>query len=47
VTSAGLPLWTITLVGLSMVFLDQRLATSLFAWLPDAIGTMGVGGWGG
>lgn len=46
-TAVGLALWMIALVALSMVFLDEWLATSLFAWLPDPIGTMAsVGGEG-
>lgn len=40
VTAVALAVWMVTLVGVSMVFLDQRLASSLFTWLPDAVGTM-------
>lgn len=40
VTAGGLALWMIVLVGLSMLFLDEWLATSVFAWVPEAITTM-------
>ncbi|MDP3968854.1 MAG: CPBP family intramembrane metalloprotease [Nocardioides sp.] len=44
VTAVGLAVWMILLVGVSMVFLDEWLATSAFAWLPEAIGTMATVG---
>jgi hypothetical protein len=34
----------LVLVGVSMVFLDEWLGTSVFTWLPDAIGTIATVG---
>jgi uncharacterized protein len=36
----GLALWMIALVTVSMLVIDEWLATSVFAWLPQAILTM-------
>lgn len=43
-TTLGLAVWMVALVALSLAFLDEWLATSFFAWLPDAIGTMATVG---
>jgi uncharacterized protein len=39
-TAAGLALWMIVLVAISLVFLDEWLADTVFPWLPEAIGSM-------
>jgi membrane protease YdiL (CAAX protease family) len=39
-TGVGLALWMIALVTVSMLVIDEWLATSVFAWLPQAILTM-------
>lgn len=43
-TAVGLAAWMLMLVVVAMVFLDEWLATSVFAWLPEAIGTMATVG---
>jgi uncharacterized protein len=43
--AVGLAAWMIALVAVSMVFLDEWLASSAFAWMPEAILAMStVGG---
>jgi uncharacterized protein len=39
-TAAALALWMIVLVAISWVVIDEWLADSVFAWLPEAIGSM-------
>lgn len=41
-TAVALAAWMIALVTVSMLFLDEWLATTVFGWLPDAIATMAV-----
>jgi uncharacterized protein len=43
-TAVGLAVWMLMLVGVSMVLLDEWLATTVFTWIPDAIGTMATVG---
>jgi membrane protease YdiL (CAAX protease family) len=39
-TAGALAVWMIMLVAVSLVLLDEWLADSVFAWVPEAIGTM-------
>jgi uncharacterized protein len=39
-TASALAAWMIALVAVSMVLIDEWLAGSVFAWLPEAIGSM-------